>query len=48
MYSATAQAMLMPSNVAVPRPISSRTTRLFEVAVWRMRAVSRISTMNVE
>ena len=31
----------------VPRPISSRITRLRGVAVLRMRAVSVISTMNV-
>src|SRR5204863_498964 len=40
--------MLRPSKVAVPRPISSSTTRLREVAVCRMFAVSCISTMNVE
>ena len=48
MCSATAHAMLKPSNVAVPRPISSSTTRLFEVAPLRMCAVSCISTMNVD
>jgi hypothetical protein len=40
--------MLRPSNVAVPRPISSSTTRLLDVARWRMLAVSCISTMNVD
>ena len=48
MYSATAHAMLRPSKVAVPRPISSSTTRLREVAPFRMCAVSCISTMNVD
>src|SRR5437660_765815 len=37
----------MPSNVLVPRPISSRITRLRGVALFRMLAVSVISTMNV-
>ena len=46
--SATAQAMLSPSKVAVPRPISSSTTRLRDVAVCRMWAVSCISTMKVD
>ena len=46
--SATAQAMLRPSKVAVPRPISSRMTRLRDVAVCRMFAVSCISTMKVD
>ena len=46
--SATAQARLRPSNVDVPRPISSRMTRLREVAQCRMFAVSCISTMNVD
>ena len=40
--------MLSPSKVEVPRPISSRTTRLRDVAVCRMLAVSCISTMNVD
>ena len=39
--------MLMPSNVLVPRPISSSTIRLRAVALFRMFAVSCISTMNV-
>ncbi len=39
--------MLMPSNVLVPRPISSSTIRLRGVALFRMFAVSCISTMNV-
>ncbi len=42
-----AQASEMPSNVLVPRPISSRMTRLRGVALFRMLAVSVISTMNV-
>ena len=46
--SATAQARLRPSNVDVPRPISSRMTRLRDVALCRMFAVSCISTMNVD
>ena len=41
------QASDRPSYVLVPRPISSRITRLRGVAVLRMRAVSVISTMNV-
>jgi len=40
--------MLKPSNVEVPRPISSSTTRLRDEALWRMLAVSCISTMKVE
>ena len=48
MNSATAHAMLKPSNVAVPRPISSSTTKLFEVAPLRMCDVSCISTMKVD
>src|SRR5919197_272503 len=46
--SDTAHAMLRPSKVDVPRPISSSTTRLRDVAWWRMFAVSCISTMNVD
>ena len=42
-----AQASEMPSNVLVPRPTSSRMTRLRGVALFRMLAVSLISTMNV-
>jgi uncharacterized membrane protein len=34
--------------VLVPRPISSISTRLSRVALFRMLAVSVISTMNVE
>lgn len=34
--------------MAVPRPISSRMTRDFSVAWFRMRAVSLISTMKVD
>ena len=40
--------MLTPSYVEVPRPISSRITRLRPVACRRIAAVSAISTMNVE
>ncbi len=47
MCSATAHAMESPSKVAVPRPISSSSTRLRPVAWRRMWAVSCISTMNV-
>ena len=43
----TARAMLMPSNVLVPRPISSRMTRLSFVAYLRICATSFISTMKV-
>ena len=43
-----AQAMERPSKVLVPRPISSRSTRLRGVALRRMLAVSIISTMKVE
>ena len=46
--SATAQAMETPSKVEVPRPISSRMTRLRSVALFMMLAVSFISTMRVE
>ena len=46
-YSTTAHAMLRPSNVLVPRPISSRITRLSLVAYFRICATSFISTMNV-
>ena len=37
-----------PSNVLVPRPISSSTIRLRGVALFKMFAVSVISTMNVD
>ena len=37
-----------PSNVLVPRPISSSTMRLRGVALFKMFAVSVISTMNVD
>ena len=37
-----------PSSVLVPRPISSRMTRLWSVALLRMLAVSVISTMKVD
>src|SRR5437660_517291 len=46
-YSVIAQASETPSNVLVPRPISSRMTRLRAVALLRMLAVSVIWTMNV-
>ncbi|MDT4857258.1 hypothetical protein FQZ97_916760 [compost metagenome] len=46
--STAAQAMDRPSKVAVPRPISSSTTRLRRVARLRMADVSTISTMKVE
>ena len=39
--------MAMPSNVLVPRPTSSSTTRLRRVAERTMVAASIISTMNV-
>ncbi|OQC71357.1 MAG: hypothetical protein BWX45_01194 [Deltaproteobacteria bacterium ADurb.Bin002] len=39
--------MLNPSNVEVPRPTSSRMTRLRGVASVRICAVSIISTINV-
>lgn len=37
-----------PSKVDVPRPSSSRITRLLSVAFTRMSLVSDISTINVE
>ena len=40
--------MARPSKVAVPRPISSRMTRLRAVALFKMAAVSFISTMKVD
>ena len=46
--STIAQASDSPSKVAVPRPTSSRITRLRPVAKLRMFAVSIISTMNVD
>ena len=42
------RAMLMPSKVEVPRPISSRMTRLSFVAFFRISATSVISTMKVD
>ena len=42
------QAMERPSKVEVPRPISSRMMRLRSVALFRMFAVSFISTMKVD
>ena len=46
--SATDQAMESPSKVAVPRPISSRITSEFSVALLMMSEVSFISTMKVD
>src|SRR5579885_3225628 len=46
--SATLHAIDSPSNVDVPRPISSRTTSERSVALWMMLAVSFISTMKVD
>ncbi len=46
--SITAQAMLSPSKVDVPLPISSSTSRLSEVALRSMFATSFISTMKVD
>jgi len=43
--STTAHAMASPSKVAVPRPISSSSTRLRGVAVFKIVAVSVISTI---
>ncbi len=43
----TAAAMAAPSVVAVPRPNSSRATRLALVALFRAAAVSMSSTRNV-
>ena len=45
--SMTAQAMLSPSNVLVPRPISSSIKRLLLVAFLKIFATSVISTINV-
>ena len=47
MCSITAQAIESPSKVLVPRPISSRMSRLFFVAFRRILATSVISTMKV-
>ena len=47
MYSTTARAMLMPSKVLVPLPISSRITRLSFVAYFKICATSFISTIKV-
>ena len=38
----------MPSKVEVPRPISSRMTRLFWVACCKISATSVISTIKVD
>jgi len=45
--STTDHAMLSPSNVLVPLPISSSIIRLFAVALSRIYATSLISTINV-
>ena len=47
MCSITAHAMESPSKVLVPRPISSRTRRLFFVAFLKILATSVISTIKV-
>ena len=47
-YSSTARAMLMPSKVEVPLPISSKIIRLLEVALLSIDATSLISTINVD
>ena len=47
MCSMTAQAIERPSKVLVPRPISSRTRRLFFVAFLKIFATSVISTIKV-
>ena len=39
---------LTPSKVDVPRPSSSRMTRLRDVLLSRIKLVSTISTMNVD
>src|SRR5919108_749881 len=46
--STTAHAMARPSNVEVPRPTSSSSTRLRDVRLLRIDAVSTISTRNVD
>ena len=46
--SATDQANDKPSYVDVPRPISSISTKLSDVALCKILAVSVISTINVE
>ena len=47
-YSTTAHAILNPSNVLVPLPISSRIIRLLGVAFLKILATSVISTMKVD
>lgn len=47
-YSSTARAILMPSKVEVPLPISSKIIRLLEVALLSIDATSLISTINVD
>ena len=46
--STTAHAMASPSNVEVPRPTSSSSTRLRGVTLLRIDAASTISTRNVD
>ena len=46
--TAAAQASDSPSKVLVPRPTSSISTSERGVALWRMLAVSVISTIKVE
>ena len=46
--SSTALAILIPSKVEVPLPISSRINRLFEVAFFTILATSLISTIKVD
>ena len=47
-WSSTAAAIAAPSHVAVPRPSSSRATRLAGVALLRAAAVSASSTKKVD
>jgi len=47
-WSSTAAAIAAPSDVAVPRPSSSRATRLAGVALLRAAAVSASSTKKVD
>ena len=47
-YSTTARAMLIPSKVLVPRPISSRIIRLRDVACFKICDTSFISSMKVD
>ena len=47
-YSSVDQAIDKPSDVEVPLPISSKITKDFSVAWFRIVAVSNISIINVE